>query len=149
MTMKAHRRACALGLTLALAASASALAGTPTDVVRHVEGKAFAGSDGHLMYREWHWLYDDGGNPSRLVLYRCPDGKPFARKVMHDDGSAQAPDFVLDDARTGYQEGVRSTDGKRVVFVRDNKGAQERTAALDTSPMPVIDAGFDAYIRNH
>jgi hypothetical protein len=149
LTMKPHRRACALGLTLALAASASALAGTSTDTVRHVEGKAFAGSDGHLMYRESHWLYDDDGNPSRLVLYRCPDGKPFARKLMHDDGNAQAPDFVLDDARNGYQEGVRSAGGKRVIFVRDKKGAQERTAALDTTPMPVIDAGFDAYIRNH
>jgi opacity protein-like surface antigen len=146
--MKPHRRVCVLGL--ALAASASALAGAPTasDAVRHVEGKAFANSDGHLMYRESHWLYDDGGNPSRLVLYRCPDGRPFARKLMHDDGNAQAPDFVLDDARTGYQEGVRSAGGKRVVFVRDNKGAQERIAALDTWPMPVIDAGFDAYIRN-
>ncbi|MEO8999168.1 MAG: hypothetical protein ABI227_13785 [Rhodanobacter sp.] len=151
MTMKPHRRACALGLTLALAASASLLAGTPTaaDAVHHVEGSAFAGSDGHLMYRESHWLFDDGGNPSRLVLYRCPDGKPFARKVMHADGNAQAPDFVLDDARTGYQEGVRSAGGKRVVFARDNKGALERAAILDTSPMPVIDAGFDAYIRNH
>ncbi|WP_139350123.1 hypothetical protein [Rhodanobacter sp. C03] len=149
MTMKPHRRVCALGLTLALAASASALAGTDANAVHHVEGKAFAGADDHLMYRESHWLYDDGGNSSRLVLYRCPDGKPFARKLMHDDGNAQAPDFVLDDARTGYQEGVRSVGGKRVVFARVDKGAQERTAALDTSPMPVIDAGFDAYIRNH
>jgi hypothetical protein len=147
--MKPLGRACALGLTLTLAASASALAGTDANTVRHVKGKAFAGSDGHLMYRESHWVYDDGGNPSRLVLYRCPDGKPFARKLMHDDGNAQAPDFVLDDARSGYQEGVRNAGGKRVVFVRDNKDAQERTAALDTSPMPVIDAGFDAYIRNH
>ncbi len=151
LTMKAHRRVSALALTLVLAASAGALASTPTatDAVRHVEGNAFAGSDGHLMYRESHWLYDDGSNPSRLVLYRCPDGKPFARKVIHDDGSTQAPDFVLRDARTGYQEGVRSAGGKRVVFVRDNKGAQERTATLNTSPTPVIDAGFDAYIRNH
>ena len=155
--MKIHRRVSALTLTLtltltlALAACAGALAGTltATDAVRHVEGNAFAGSDGHLMYSESHWLYDDGSNPSRLVLYRCPDGKPFARKVMHDDGSTQAPDFVLRDARTGYQEGVRSAGGKRVVFVRNNKGAQERTATLNTSPTPIIDAGFDAYIRNH
>jgi len=149
--MRHHRCACALGLTLALAASLSALAGAPTsaDAVHQVEGKAFAGSDEHLMYLESHWLYDDGGNPSRLVLYRCPDGKPFARKLMHDDGSAQAPDFQLDDARHGYREGVRSAGGKRTVFVRDNTAASERTAALAMSPTPVIDAGFDAYIRDH
>ncbi|MBB6241474.1 hypothetical protein [Rhodanobacter sp. MP1X3] len=150
MTMTVHRRACALGLTLGLAATVGAAAGAPTDSdsVRYVEGKASA-SDGHLMYTESHWIYDDGGNPSRLVLYRCPDGEPFARKTLHDDDSPQAPDFELDDARTGYREGVRSSGGKRVIFVRNDKNAAERTAALDTSPMPVIDAGFDAYIRTH
>jgi hypothetical protein len=150
LTTPFQRGACALGLTLALAAAASAAADAPTgpSAIRYLEGKAFA-TDGHLMYTESHWLYDDGGNPSRLVLYRCPDGKPFARKVIHDDGSAQAPDFELDDGRTGYQEGVRSNNGKREVFVRDDKNAKERTAVLKTSPMPVIDAGFDAYIRSH
>ena len=148
--MTLHRRACALGLTLGLVATAVAAGGAPTgsDTVRYVEGKASA-SDGHLMYTESHWIYDDDGNPSRLVLYRCPDGKPFAHKTLHDDGSAQAPDFELDDGRTGYQEGVRSAGGKREVFVRDDKNAKERTATLNTSPMPVIDAGFDAYIRTH
>ena len=149
--MTLHGRACALGLTLALATAvpAAATAPTPSDTVHHVEGKAYATSDGHLLYLESHWLYDDAGNPSRLVLYRCPDGKPFARKLIHDDGSAQAPDFELDDARTGYREGVRRMDGKRIVFVRDNAHASERTAVLNTTPMPVIDAGFDAYIRDH
>jgi len=148
--MTLHRRACALGLTLAWAAIAAAAADAPTgpDAVRYLEGKASA-SDGHLMYTESHWIYSDGGNPSRLVLYRCPDGKPFARKVVHDDGSAQAPNFKLDDGRTGYQEGVRGAGGKREVFVRNDKSTKERTANLDTSPMPVIDAGFDAYIRAH
>jgi hypothetical protein len=141
---------CALGLTLGLVGTAVAAGANPTasDAVRYVEGKASA-ADGHLMYTESHWIYDDGGNPSRLVLYRCPDSKPFARKTLHDDGSAQAPDFELDDGRTGYREGVRRAGGKREVFVRDSKSASERTAALDTSPMPVIDAGFDAYIRAH
>ena len=148
--MPLHRRACALGLTLALVCTATAAADKPTDTgaIHHFEGRASA-SDGHLMYTESHWIYDDGGNPSRLVLYRCPDGKPFARKIVHDDGSAQAPDFELDDGRTGYREGVRRAGGKREVFVRDSKSASERTATLNTSPMPVIDAGFDAYIRAH
>lgn len=134
---------------MGLAACASALAGPSTGTIRHVEGSAYALSDGHLMYRESHWLFDDGGNPSRLVLYQCPDGKPFARKLLHDDGSAQAPDFELDDGRTGYREGVRRQGSQRIVFVRDSTHAAERTAVLKTSPLPVIDAGFDAYIRSH
>jgi len=148
--MPLHRRACALGLTLSMIATAVAAGGSPTgsDAIHYVEAKASA-SDGHLMYTESHWIYSDGGNPARLVLYRCPDGKPFARKTLHDDGSAQAPNFELDDGRTGYQEGVRKAGGKREVFVRDSKNAKDRTATLNTSPMPVIDAGFDTYIRAH
>jgi hypothetical protein len=150
LTPTFHRRTCALGLTLGLVGSAlgASTSPTPSDAVHYVEGRATA-ADGHLMYTESHWMVDDGGNPSRLVLYRCPDGKAFARKTVHDDGSAQAPDFELDDGRTGYREGVRRAGGKREVFVRDSKTAGERTAVLDTSPMPVIDAGFDAYIRAH
>ncbi|RBH67338.1 hypothetical protein BRM31_08075, partial [Xanthomonas oryzae pv. oryzae] len=41
--------------------------------VRRVDGDAFDGDSGALRYRESHWLLDDG---ARLVLYRCPDGRP-------------------------------------------------------------------------
>lgn len=150
MTRAVHQRARALGLTLTLAAAFSATAASPTaGTVRYTEGKALNPSSGQLMYVEAHWTYAHGSDASRLVLYRCPDGKPFARKTIEDHGHPQAPDFALDDARTGYEEGVRSADGRRVVYVRDHKGARERTATLNTDPMPVIDAGFDAYIRHH
>ena len=151
MTMTRHRRACALGLKLAGAIAVTARAQAPAapGAIRQLEGKAYALSDGHLMYRESHWLYDDHGNPSRLVLYRCPDGKPFARKRLHDDGHPQAPDFELHDGRSGYREGVRTVNGQRIVFVRASRGAPERSAAFRTTPMPVIDAGFDAYIQAH
>jgi len=133
-----------------MAVTAATAADEPTAIgaVRYVEGQA-SSPDGRAMYVESHWIYSDNGNPSRMVLYRCPDGKPFARKILHDDGNAQAPNFTMDDARSGYLEGVRPGKGRRVVFVRDNTKASERTATLNTSPMPVIDAGFDAYIRNH
>lgn len=135
---------------MAMAAACTATAASPTATGAHYfEGRAINPASGRLMYVEAHWLYDDRGDASRLVLYRCPDGAPFARKIAHDHGHPQAPDFALDDGRTGYQEGVRSAGGKRTVYVRARKGAKERSAVLDTSPMPVIDAGFDAYIRSH
>lgn len=148
--MPSPRRPIAYCLTLAMAvtAAAAAEAPTPSGVIHYVEGTASA-PDGHPMYIESHWLYSDNGSPSRLVLYRCPDGKPFARKNLHDAGNPQAPNFEMDDARTGFTEGVRGSHGKRVVFFRNSATANERTAPLVTSPMPVIDAGFDAYIRNH
>lgn len=148
--MTVDRLALLASLTVALALGdvAAAAAPTPADGIRYVEAKALA-PDGHAMYLESHWTYSDHGNPSRLVLYRCPDGKPFARKTLADDGNAQAPDFELEDARSGYREGVRRAGNQRIVFVKRDANSAEHTATLKTSPMPVIDAGFDAYIRNH
>lgn len=149
--IKRLRCACALALTLASAFASSTTAQTPasSSAVHYFEGKAYHPSGSQLMYVEAHWVADKHTHPSRLVLYRCPDGKPFARKRIQETGSPQAPDFVLNDGRTGYQEGVRSEGDKRIVFVRKKRSAAEKTTPLDTSPMPVVDGGFDDYIRAH
>lgn len=150
MNSPLHHRACALGLTLTLVAACTTAAASPTvNAVHYFEGRAINPSTGKLMYVEAHWVHGNAGDASRLVLYRCPDGKPFARKLIQVEGQPQAPDFALTDARDGYREGVRSEGGKRMVYVRENGHSKERTAALETSPLPVIDAGFDAYIRSH
>lgn len=119
------------------------------DAIRHIEGNAYATADHRLLYRESHWIYRDGNEDVRLVLYRCPDGNPFARKQMQAHATPQAPDFTLEDGRSGYREGVRSIRGGREVFVRDSGSAPERTAPLKMQPLPVIDAGFDAFVRMH
>ena len=151
MTIAPLQAARAAVLTVLIACTGTAAAGAPTSPggIRQLEGTAYAAGDGHLMYRESHWLFDDVRGPGRLVLYSCPDGRPFARKLLHDDGNAQAPDFELVDGRTGYREGVRREGEGRMVFVRRGADDAERRAPLDTSPLPVIDAGFDAYIRSH
>ncbi len=84
--------ALAAGLGMSLTACLSVQADTtqPADNIRVMTGNAYAPASGKLMYTESHWLYDDSGNPSRLVLYRCPDGKPFARKLVRDDGHPAA-----------------------------------------------------------
>lgn len=151
MTSISLHAACLAGLTLALACTSS-MAGTSPAAGNGIvqrEGAAFATSDGRLMYRETHWLFTDRGRPARLVLYRCPDGAAFARKLSRVEHEPQAPDFQLDDGRTGYREGVRQRGGEREVFVRKRSGATEKSAPLDSTPLPVIDAGFDAYIRRH
>jgi hypothetical protein len=133
------------GWLLALAAISPALAAAP---VEHVLGKAYA-SDGRLLYSESHWLFDDPAGPSRVVLYRCPDGQPFARKVVSRQGPAQAPDFELVEQPLGYREGVRSGADGRQVFVQRGAQAEELSAPLATTPPLVVDAGFDAYIQTH
>lgn len=103
--------------------------------------------DGALRYRESHWLYREGAAARRLVLYQCPDGRAFARKTVLERSPAQAPDFDFEDARDGYREGVRSTPGGRVVYVRERAGAPLRERRVKLPPNAVIDAGFDASVR--
>ncbi len=102
------------------------------------EGLAYARDSERLLYRETHWT--DSGR--HVVLYRCPDGKAFARKRLDRAPGASSLDFELIDGRDGYREGVR--DGQ--VFLQTGAKAAPRRAKL-ASPRPVIDAGFDAFVR--
>lgn len=118
--------------------------------VSHYQGQAYAAHGGRLLYSESHWIERTAdGRSRRLVLYRCPDGRAFARKTVRVDGTPQAPDFQLDDARVGYREGVRGDGRQRQVFVSERHGADQRSAALPVHADTVIDAGFDAFIRGH
>lgn len=121
---------------------------TITGGIDRAVGEAHAtGGDGRLLYREVHWRFQTPQGPGRLVMYRCPDGRAFARKWLQADSAAQAPLFSLEDGRTGYREGVRrGNDGLEVYVARDGR---ERHTLLDTREAPVIDAGFDAYVRQH
>lgn len=116
----------------------------------HYEGTAYAAGDGHIVYKEEHFRFDDAnGVRTRLVLYRCPSGEPFARKWVRDSPSDEAPDFELLDARSGYREGVRSSARGREAFVQSNRESPLRTTLLPERANPVIDAGFDAFVSDH
>lgn len=113
----------------------------------HYEGVAYSVPGGEVVYREEHWIRDEGETRRRLVLYRCPDGAPFARKTVAGKIGSAAPDFEMLDGRDGYRDGVRQREGKREVFFQEKAGASERSAPLPSLPNAVIDAGFDAYVR--
>jgi hypothetical protein len=84
-------------------------------------------------------------------VYTCPDGAPFVRKRVDTAPGAATPDVDLLDGRGGYREGVRTQDGRREVFAQADARSPERRAALPLPPPPnaVIDAGFDAFVREH
>ena len=110
------------------------------------EGVARAPGDGRLLYREHHWTRHEGARlVERLVLYRCAAGNAFARKRLDYRGSAIAPAFTLEDARTGYREGLRRGGGA-ALFVRRGAGEPERSAPLRAAGA-VVDAGFDEFVR--
>ena len=142
--LTAYRRIVAMA-TLVFACSIGA---APSTAAERYTGEA-KDRNGVLLYRESHWLYQEGESSARLVLYTCPDGKAFARKRLWDRASAQAPDFEFDDARDGFSEGVRSQDGARRVFLRAGTDVPERSAVFTAGSDTVIDAGFDTFVRTH
>ncbi|MFQ6311308.1 hypothetical protein [Lysobacter capsici] len=111
------------------------------------EGVAYAPDSKRVLYRETHWRYSQDGVGQRIVLYRCPRGEAFARKVVTDSPSASAPDFGFVDARDGYEEGVWTRQGRRHVYTRKDTAAARKETALPERAGAVIDAGFDAMIR--
>lgn len=135
--------------SLMLMVAALAAPSTPVNATRFV-GIARSHAGGAVLYRERHFRYGPADARRELVLYTCPDGKPFARKTVGGDGGpAQAPDFELYDARNGYREGVRGAGGRRVVFVHRVGADANRVSPLPRVPDPVIDSGFDAFLRAH
>lgn len=117
--------------------------------IQRQEGRAYAAGGSTLLYRESHWLQGPPEAQSRLVLYRCADGRPFARKWMTPQGSPQTPDFSLEDGRDGYQEGVRGKGSARTVYTRASADATPVNRTLEVPPDAVVDAGFDAAVRRH
>ncbi|MBE1161937.1 hypothetical protein [Dyella acidiphila] len=115
----------------------------------HYLGIAYDAHSGQKLYQEEHFVFDQNDQRTRLVLYRCPSGQPFARKWVRGAASASDPDFDLVDARTGYREGVSGPPGARKVYVQVNDHSPLRSAPLEMPVNAVIDAGFDAYVRDH
>lgn len=131
---------------LLLLAAAALPAGA---AVLRVEGEALPPKGGRALYRETHYLQDVGAQQARLVLYRCNDGRPFARKWMPAAANAQAPDFEFVDGRDGRREAVQAQGTQRRVSIRAASGAADAAKTLQMPGGGVIDAGFDAAVRAH
>lgn len=112
-------------------------------------GDAFDLSSGALLYREVHYVFDEGGQSQRLVMYECADGRPFARKQVRMQADAQAPDFDMLDARWNYREGVRRRGNAREAYVQRSADLPEKARELVLPADAVIDAGFDEFVRRH
>jgi hypothetical protein len=123
-------------------------AGAP-DSVLHYPGTAQDLESGRLIYGEQHYVrYRSGRTAERVVLYSCPNGAPFSRKVLRYEGAdTLSPDFELFDARQGQHAGLRSTTTGREVFYRENTAARESRDAAPAGSGWVADAGFDEFVR--
>jgi hypothetical protein len=100
-----------------------------------------------LLYVESHSVADAGtAHEMRVVIYRCADGSPFARKELNYAGDRLAPEFRFEDSRSGYAEGL--IRGRRTLEAFERSGANaERRAASIAGEGLVADAGFDEFVR--
>lgn len=130
------------GALLAVIGVATAHAGA-----RSYEGYAYSENGDTLLYRESHWLYTANGVGEQLILYRCADGAPFARKRVDSASGPATPDFEMVDARNGYREGAHTRDGRREAFIQADAQAPQRTVTVSFRENTVIDAGIDAFVR--
>ena len=160
----------ALGLSLttnaAEAAESKNLHHTKDQSIRY-SGTAYSLDDNQVLYREDHTLTMKDGQPiERTTLYYDADNQLFAEKNNRyrsqfnnsdtnntdsnntgSDNSA-TPDFMLTDDRYGYSESMEQ-DGKR--WRVEYKEPEESGNKILSKPdyTPVIDAGFDEFVRAH
>lgn len=137
---------CVVGLRCVFPIVLAVACGPASAALLSVQGDARDPASERLLYREDHLIRRDGVQPlQRVVLYRCPDGTAFARKQVDYRESRTAPAFGLIDARDGYREGLRRTDGTVSVYSgKRSAPLQDGTGAT----MLVADAGFDEFLRN-
>jgi hypothetical protein len=120
------------------------------DIYRGNEGLAFELASGKMIYSEQHYLHlRDNVLIERVTLYRCPNGKPFGRKLLQPKGKAQMPEFETMDARLGYREGLQTRTNGLTVFYQTNAKKSEKSELLDAKRKMVADAGFDEFVRQN
>lgn len=137
----------ALAALVALAPSALSAA---EPVAAQYVGIATTLKGGTVLYRERHHVERDAeGRGTRVVVYECPDGRPYARKIVRYSDWAGAPDFEMVDARDGWRERVETVGERRRVSVVERAGGRERAALLSAPEQLIVDAGFDDFVRRH
>ncbi len=129
-------------------AGAMLLSAVAAAAAERFTGDAYSIGSNALLYHETQYLLASDG-AERVVLYRCPDGRAFARKRVRESGDVQAPDFDLVDARLGYREGVRANGAQRQVYVQRRSNLPEQADLLSVPADGVIDTGFDAFAQRH
>jgi hypothetical protein len=142
--------AIAAGLACVAAPAAAQSVAPPPVVPETYEALAYDLKTGSLLYRELHRVERTAdGSGRRTVLYRCPGGEPFARKVVDYGDDPTSPVFELIDRRLGYREGVREGAAGYEVFVQESSDEAEETAPLPRIEGLVADAGFDDFVKRN
>jgi hypothetical protein len=116
------------------------------------KGTAYDKKSGKFIYVESHRRVIKNGNLIEgSVEYLNKSGKSFVSKKIEYEFSSIAPNYRLEDKRTGYIEGVKILPGNRVsLYNQSSSGKKMQKAIKAFNPkMLVVDAGFDEFIRKN
>lgn len=119
--------------------------GLPAVALESRTGYAFRLDNGEPVYREVH---DPEVEEGRLVgddvRYLDTDGEEFARKRVDYRPDPVRPDFLLEDRRSGYLEGLEALDDGSVEVRHRGVGEDEASVTRAEPPDDLVaDAGFD------
>ena len=120
------------------------------DTIGQTVGSAYDLESDELLYRETHCVSED--NLAREVIYQDAEGKLIARKELDYSSGATTPSFVQQNFYSG--EFIEVALGQGVVSMAvvdaDSGEALKSAEEKPSQDLPVvIDAGFDAFVRQN
>ncbi|MDH3255667.1 MAG: hypothetical protein OEM62_11790 [Acidobacteriota bacterium] len=138
---------------LIAACAALLFAGSPlaalTETRASYSATAFALDTDEVLYVEEHTEHwSDGRLTKREVRYEDPEGRLIAEKQLHYGANPEAPSFEMEDVRIGLREGAE-VDSDTVVLFSGPAVERDRRRSVDRPENAVVDAGFDAFMREN
>jgi hypothetical protein len=113
-------------------------------------GEAYDMDSGELLYRETHCVSSD--ESEREVFYSDGDGKLLARKLVDYRSGATTPSFEQQNFYSSelIRVALREDELTMVIVDADSLEARSEVSLQTGNDLPVvIDAGFDAFVRQH
>jgi hypothetical protein len=108
-----------------------------------VVGDAYSMASGELLYREYHHYSDDG--LQHRVSYVDANGRPLAEKALTYHKGPAVPEFSQRNLLSGSKVQVQWR-GEQLAMAYGEAAELEEALLKPRQPL-VIDAGFDAFIR--
>jgi hypothetical protein len=111
-----------------------------------IVGSAYSLETGALLYRETHQLLD---NDLHEVEYSEPDGRVFAHKTLDFSQSRITPSFSQRNERNGESIDVKQLNSRLQINYLENRTAQPEEDSIPLVAGMVVDAGFDAFVKQY
>ncbi|RBP79467.1 hypothetical protein [Marinomonas rhizomae] len=145
------KRVCALPLSkwsliVAIVIFSCRSFGAADDSFSQLVGSAYSVETGALLYRETH---QQVSKDTYKVEYSEPNGRVFADKTIDFSKSRITPTFSQLNKRNGEKIDVTRRGDQLQIRYRENSNAKIEKNVLKLAPGMVVDAGFDAFVKQY